>query len=143
VMHDIPVRAEDAEREADEFASEFLMPAAEIRHELQHMDLARAAQLKTRWKTSMASLIRRARDLHQIDDAKYRSLNVQISQRGWRKSEPVDLPHDQLNLLDQVIQVHHDAHGYTVAELAFLTGLFKPEYAVAFNDGGAGHLRAL
>ena len=144
VMHDIPGRAEDAEREADAFASEFLMPASEIRSELQGLDLARAAQLKVRWRTSMASIVRRARDLQVIDEAKYRSLNVQISQRGWRRAEPVEVPREEPSLLGQVIDVHHREHGYTTAELASVTGLNLDEYVALFSDGRAGaHLRAI
>ena len=134
VMHDLPVKPEDAEREADAFASEFLMPAHEIRPQLAQMDLARAAQLKRHWKTSMASIIRRARDLGRIDDRRYQSLNVQISQRGWRKLEPVELPHEEPNLLPSVIRLHHEQHGYEVRDLAGLTGLFEEEYVGCFRD---------
>jgi Zn-dependent peptidase ImmA (M78 family) len=90
-MHDDPRRPDEAEREADAFASEFLMPAAEIRPQLNRLDLARAALLKRYWKVAMSAIIRRARDLGRIDDRRYQSLNVQISQRWWRKIEPVEL----------------------------------------------------
>lgn len=133
-MHDIPTRPDDAESEADAFAAEFLMPENEIRPELRNMDMTRAAQLKQRWKVAMSAIIRRARDLNQIDDSRYRSLNVQISQRGWRKIEPVELERENPSLLSQVISVHHDQHGYSVEELADLTGLVRSEYVARFGD---------
>ncbi len=61
VMHASPTR--DMEDEADEFASEFLMPAREIGPYLIDMDLSRAGQLKPYWKVAMSALILRARDL--------------------------------------------------------------------------------
>jgi len=133
-MHDMPEKPEDAEREADAFGAEFLMPASEIRPELRNIDMAKAAQLKLRWKAAMSAIIRRARDLGQIDEARYTSLNVQISQRGWRKIEPVELEREEPSLISQVIAVHHEQHAYSTKELALLTGLFQNEYAARFND---------
>lgn len=117
VMHDAMRQAGEAEREADEFASEFLMPASEIRPQLSQLDLAKAAQLKRAWRTAMSAIVRRARDLGRIDEPRYRSLNVQISQRGWRHREPVDLEHEEPTVLSQVIELHHDTHGYSVSDL--------------------------
>lgn len=133
-MHDMPVKPDDAEREADAFAAEFLMPASEIRHELRGLDMAKAAQLKLKWKTAMSAIIRRARDLNQIDESRYKSLNVQISQRGWRKIEPVELEREEPSLIAQVIAVHHDEHEYSTKELALMTGLYENEYVERFGD---------
>ncbi|MBS45277.1 MAG: hypothetical protein CMH83_19335 [Nocardioides sp.] len=134
VMHTMPTAEADAEREADEFASEFLMPAREIRGQLNGLDLAGAARLKPYWKTAMSALIRRARDLGCIDDGRYKSLNVQISQRGWRKNEPVQIEREAPSTLRKVIDLHHDEHGYGVGELAAVVGLHAKEYADRFDD---------
>jgi Zn-dependent peptidase ImmA (M78 family) len=133
-MHDDPLRPDEAEREADAFASEFLMPAAEIRPQLNRLDLARAALLKRYWKVAMSAIIRRARDLGRIDDRRYQSLNVQISQRWWRKIEPVELEHEQPSLIPQILHLHHDEHGYDIDDLALLTGLTRNEYIARFQD---------
>lgn len=134
VMHDLPTTPEDAEREADAFASEFLMPATEIWPQLLNIDLAKAAALKRHWKTAMSALIRRARDLGRIDERRYTSLNVQISQKGWRKVEPVQVEHEHPTLIRQIIQLHHEQHFYDVESLAALTGLRVGEYVERFND---------
>lgn len=134
VMHDLPASPEDAEREADAFASEFLMPAKEIWPQLLNIDLAKAASLKRHWKTAMSALIRRARDLGRIDERRYTSLNVQISQKGWRKVEPVQVEHERPTLIPQIIQLHHEQHFYDVDALATLTGLRTGEYIERFND---------
>jgi len=141
VMHDLPTPPEDAEREADAFASEFLMPAAEIGPQLSRIDLAKAANLKRHWKVAMSALIRRARDLGRIDERRYTSLNVQISQKGWRKIEPVQVEHEQPTLIPQIIKMHHDVHDYDVQVLARLTGLYDAEYSERFGDHATSPLR--
>ena len=55
-MHYLP--SPDQEKEADRFAAEFLMPAREIRPDLQGLSLPKLAFLKQRWKVSMQALIR-------------------------------------------------------------------------------------
>ena len=143
VMHDLPTPSEDAEREADAFASEFLMPAAEIRSQLTNIDLAGAAKLKRHWKTAMTAIIRRARDLERIDERRYTSLNVQVSQRGWRKAEPVQIEHEHPTLIPQIISMHHQVHDYSIEDLATMTGLYPAEYAERFDDHPTSGLRVV
>lgn len=47
------------------------------------------ARLKATWGISIQALIVRAHDLGLISDTRKRSLFVQLSSKGWRKSEPV------------------------------------------------------
>lgn len=150
VMHSVLVTTDEAEREADEFAAEFLMPAAEIRADLRGITLARAAQLKVVWRVAISALVRRARDLGVIDDARYKSLMVSMSQKGWRKSEPVEVPHDHPTVMSSLIQVHLMDHGYSFDELAQVVALNEAEFALRFEaepPRGAGlkasHLRAV
>lgn len=82
----------DIERQADQFASSFLMPAAQIADELPAtLDWVRFVELKQRWQVSISSLLRRARDLGVMPEATYgQGLRI-ISARGWRTNEPGDL----------------------------------------------------
>lgn len=80
------------ERAAHRFAAEFLTPAKAIAPELpRRVDWRRFAELKVRWGVSIAMLLRRARDLGFISDASYRRAMMELSRRGWRTAEPVDL----------------------------------------------------
>ncbi len=133
VMHTTITAPEEAEREADSFASEFLMPAAEIRTQLKGITLERAAQLKPVWKVSMGALIRRAKDLGVIDDRRYKSLNVSISQKGWRKVEPVDVDRDKPSVLGATLNIHLREHGYSVEELAKVAAMRPEEFAARFD----------
>src|SRR5204862_198947 len=78
VMHHMPTD-EDPEDEANRFAAEFLMPAAEIAGELHNMTLPKAAALKQYWKVSMQSIIVRSRELGKISHNQYQYLFRQIS----------------------------------------------------------------
>lgn len=142
LLHATP--REEQEAEADQFASEFLMPAAEIGPQLARgIDLAGAARLKPYWRVSMGSIIRRTRDLGFINDSRYRSLNVQMSQKGWMKREPVDIEQDHPRFLDQVIDTQLKS-GYTVAELARVAGLLTEEFTRLYLPGTTGrHLSAV
>jgi len=90
VLHTHRRGAADPEDEANRFAGEFLLPTAQAREifspELKLMDFAR---LKAIWGMSIQALIMRALHTGCIDQARHRSLFVQLSARGWRRNEPV------------------------------------------------------
>ncbi|MBE7196159.1 MAG: ImmA/IrrE family metallo-endopeptidase [Gordonia polyisoprenivorans] len=97
LLHTVSRPTSDAirESEADTFASAFLLPRAAILRELSpDLTLNGYAQIKARWGVSIQAIVRRARDLHVITDDRYRSLHIQLSSRGWRTSEPVDIPRE-------------------------------------------------
>ena len=56
----------DKEDEANRFASEFLMPSDAISNSLRGLKLQYLVELKRYWLTSMASIVRRAKDLKCI-----------------------------------------------------------------------------
>ncbi len=88
-----PFSREAREAEADTFASSFLLPREAMLDELSPtLTLAGYSRIKARWGVSMQAVIRRSFDLGVIDKDRYRSLQIQISSRGWRKDEPVDIP---------------------------------------------------
>ncbi len=121
-MHD-PTQATTGpvEQQADKFAAEFLMPAADIRPELEKTDtLGGLLRLKQKWRVSLAALIRRRYDLDIIDKPRYTRYMKAISARGWRRNEPVDLgPPEQPVLLRKAMQVA----GLNEHDLSQRTGL--------------------
>lgn len=144
VMHSEPaLDTKQTEREADQFASELLMPASEIRHQLHGIDLAKAAALKRYWKTSMAALIRRAYDLEVVSDTRYRSLCSQMAQRGFNRNEPMPFPREEPTVADSMIRVHLREHGYSRQELADIVGLYEDEFTNEFAAPSAGGLRLI
>ena len=93
VMHsDAEPGGRTVEDQAHRFASELLMPAAEIQSLLPSAMGANAwrtlAKLKEQWGVSMQALLFRARQLGRLGDVSYRNAVTTISSRGWRRDEP-------------------------------------------------------
>ena len=80
------------EDQAHRFASELLMPAAQIRDLLPLAMGGNAwrvlAKLKEQWGVSMQALLFRARQLGRLGDVSYRNAMTAISSRGSRRDEP-------------------------------------------------------
>lgn len=93
VMHRNGIaHGQDTEREADEFASNFLMPESDIRSRVTRLStLNSLIQIKKRWKVSLAALCYRLHKLDIISDWQYRKFCIEINQR-FRKSEPHSIP---------------------------------------------------
>jgi Zn-dependent peptidase ImmA (M78 family)/DNA-binding XRE family transcriptional regulator len=131
LMHLVPT--DNLEREADEFAAEFLMPKREIySHFGRPFSLPKAAELKAYWRVSMAALIRRAHDLGRIGDSYYRGLMTQLSRAGWRTVEPVALADEKPTIMRDVVNVHMTTHGYSVAHLSKMALLHEDEFMERF-----------
>jgi Zn-dependent peptidase ImmA (M78 family)/transcriptional regulator with XRE-family HTH domain len=118
VLHRIP--EPDMEAQASAFAAEFLMPASDIKNQLYGLNLSKLAALKPYWRTSMAAILKAASDLKCITDGSARYLWIQLSSRGYRKREPVelDLKPEPPTLLREVFDFYRKDLGYTVANLA-------------------------
>lgn len=128
VMHQRPGNGPDQEKEADAFAAEFLMPAADIRSDLTGaIDLARLSRLKQKWRVSMAALLRRAQTLGTITDWHYRSVQVEMSALGYRTQEPAPLSHEHPRRLPDLV-AQALAGGSSIAELASSTQLLPDDF---------------
>jgi Zn-dependent peptidase ImmA (M78 family) len=139
VMHTRPTP--DVEGEADQFAAAFLMPSGDIHAELcPPLNYAKLRLLKMRWRVSMQSLIRRARDLGTTSDRTYRSMCVDIGRRGWRRREPDPIEPEAPTLLRDVLKLHREEHQYSVDDLSRKVGLLPDEFSRLYLPG-SGHLR--
>jgi Zn-dependent peptidase ImmA (M78 family)/transcriptional regulator with XRE-family HTH domain len=130
IMHQVPTN--DLEREADSFASEFLMPGREIGPQLHGLSVPRLAQLKPLWKVSMAALTKRALELGKITQRHYRTILTQMGKAGIRMDEPSSLPPERPELLSKIIGIHRKQHGYTLAELSRLVCLDESEFRARY-----------
>ena len=121
VMHALP-GDDDAkmEREANEFAAAFLMPATEIKPHLVPASIEKFGRAKCYWKVSIKAAIRRAYELKIISPYDYRRLGISYSKAGYSRGEPFPIPREEPNLLPQMIDFHLNDLRYTVADLAKL-----------------------
>jgi len=78
-----------AEREAHAFASAFLMPKASVLAVAPRVPtLAHLIQLKKQWIVSVAALTYRLHAIGLLSEWHYRTLCIEISERGFRREEP-------------------------------------------------------
>lgn len=79
----------EREREADEFASAFLLPPKPFQGlSAAPLDIEAMLTLKRHWRVSLAAMVYRLRRLDQVSEWRYRDLMIEITRRGWRKTEP-------------------------------------------------------
>jgi Zn-dependent peptidase ImmA (M78 family)/DNA-binding XRE family transcriptional regulator len=132
VLHASDV-TEDPEAEADAFASEFLLPEAEIKHELAGLKLWQLADLKRRWKGAMRSFVYRAQELGQISKDQARYLYMRLNQKYGAKYEPIELPEEQPELMTEIVQQHLGDLGYSIEQLALIAVSETDDFEVLYG----------
>ncbi len=120
------------EEQANEFASEFLMPEDEIRKDLTGLTIDRLQHLKFKWKVSMAALVERARRLNIITPEKYINFRKEFSFRRWLIHEPNHLPLEEPFNLKQIIKSYQLDLGFSIPELAERVGLSEKEFTSTY-----------
>lgn len=109
------------EDEANQFASEFLMPAKSIKDSLYRLRLKELGELKRYWLTSMASILRRAKDLSCISKESYVYLNIELRRRtstGKKRDEGIEVFIDNPTVFKKGYCMHKQELAYTTFELA-------------------------
>jgi Zn-dependent peptidase ImmA (M78 family) len=105
VLHTFRPRAADPEGEANRFAGALLVPGDRAREEItDRLTLEGFARRKQAWGVSIQALILRGAAVGNIDESRKRSLYVQLTQRGWRKHEPVSVGQEAPLLLWSLLQ---------------------------------------
>ena len=96
-------RGRDAEREANDFGASFLMPEEDVRARMRRsLSVQRILANKERWRVSAMALAHRCHRLGLLTDWTYRSVCIELSQRGYRSSEPDGVGRDTSRVWRQV-----------------------------------------
>lgn len=135
VMHSFPKPDTPVEIEADRFASEFLMPEADISPYLNNLDIEVLANLKLHWKQAMSSILRKAHTLEKISDRTYRLFWERFGQRGiTRLKEPKELEPapEPPSLLQEIVDFHLQELRYTPEQIAELSFLHETDFESLF-----------
>lgn len=131
VMHRFP--NPKMEEEANAFASELLLPGADIKPYFvgRRIDLPLLAALKPEWRMSIGALLMAADKHGRLEPNQKQYLWKQMSARGYRLREPpeLDFPHEQPTLLKNLLDVHSRALGYSPEDLATLLHAYDAEIA--------------
>lgn len=127
LMHKFP--SEQMEEEANRFASELLLPAAEIKRHLRNVRLSNLSLLKGIWRVSMGALLERAKQLKTITPTQYRYMRINFSKLHYTTKEPpeLDFPKEKPTLLERLVQTHVQELGYSIEDLAGLLKLKTEE----------------
>src|SRR6266545_199287 len=93
------------EKEANEFAAEFLLPEEAMRRELTStLSLTELAELKARWGVSIAALVMRAFSLRVATRRQVAQRFQLLNKKGWRLAEPVAIPAERPRLLRKMAE---------------------------------------
>lgn len=102
-------QGQEAEREANAFASAFLMPRGTILAKAPRLPtIDHLVRLKKQWNVSVAALTYRLHSVGALSDWHYRSLYIEISSRGYRRREPDESPRETSQLLAKVFDAMRD-----------------------------------
>lgn len=110
----------DIEKEANEFASEFLMPTKDVQHNLTGLTIQKLADLKRYWKISMAAIIFKAKRLGMINQDKYEYLWKQMSALGYRVKEPIETEKEESTLVKEAISLYINDFCYSKTQLSLI-----------------------
>ena len=95
------------EKEANMFASAFLLPRETFGNEVLASSLNHLITLKSRWKASISAMIYRCNELGIFNESQVLYLRKQISLKKWRTIEPLDdiIPIEKPQLLSDAIKM--------------------------------------
>lgn len=108
----------DKEKEANQFASEFLMPSDVIKNSLFDLKMSYLGDLKRYWLTSMASIVRRAKDVNAISAERYKYLSIELSRAGYKKNEPIAVYIDSAQIISQSYKLFKNQLEYSDNDLS-------------------------
>jgi Zn-dependent peptidase ImmA (M78 family) len=111
------------EREANAFASAFLMPRKSVLSNAPRVaTLPGLVSSKHYWKVSVAALNYRLHTLGMTSDWIYRTLCIQLAEAGYRTKEPEGAMHEKSLILEKVFKVLRDegVTKFDVAEELFI-----------------------
>jgi len=90
--HGDPKETRSAEREANGFASAFLMPANDVSARVpRRVTIDVLLKAKMRWRVSAMAMAYRLNTLGLLSEWQYKSLCIELGKRGYRSSEPVGI----------------------------------------------------
>jgi Zn-dependent peptidase ImmA (M78 family)/DNA-binding XRE family transcriptional regulator len=138
VMHWRTMREFDIDKlrhESNLFAAEFLMPESDVSKDLQELVFGVLPKLKTKWKSSMVSLIYRSEDIGLTTENQKRYLMEQYNARGLKKREPkeFDIPVEEYELVPALVKKLKDKEKLNTKQLAEFFCMEQKEFQQRYN----------
>ncbi len=102
--HGDPKETRSAEREANGFASAFLMPANDVKARVpRRVTIDVLLKAKMRWRVSAMAMAYRLNALGLLSEWQYKSLCIELGKRGYRSSEPVGIERETSSIWRKVL----------------------------------------
>ncbi len=96
----------DAETQADQFASAFLMPQEDVLNEAGRIYSAKQIiAKKSRWRVSAMALAYRMHKLGLLSEWSHRSICIELGKMGFRSGEPQGIDRETSTVLAKVLAV--------------------------------------
>jgi Zn-dependent peptidase ImmA (M78 family)/DNA-binding XRE family transcriptional regulator len=112
------LQGRDVEREANVFASSFLMPSEDVLGRVPRgPSVERILGIKKRWRVSAMALANRVYRLGLLTDWQYRSMCIELTRRGYRTGEPDGTVRDKSRVWNQILN-HLWSEGKTKKTIA-------------------------
>ena len=106
----------EIEKQADEFASAFLMPSRGFRSTISpNISLSEVMKVKRVWRVSAFAVVVRAHSLGLLSDWQYHNLCVNMSKRGMRTTEPDGIVPERSQVADQILNLAREDYGSALA----------------------------
>lgn len=129
-----PETPRQMEQEAHLFAGALLLPSDDMSRRIgRNATLSDFLKVKSGWGISVAAAISRAHASGTISTDRYRSLQIQLSNRGWRKHEPVNVGKEHPLLLKQMIQAVFGVNSNATGERAIKSIEAADKLAIPFR----------
>ena len=125
------------EKEADVFASEFLMPYLDCRGDLLNLQFKNLGTLKSYWKVSKAAITYKAYKIGYLTPSRYKTFMIELSRSGERKTESDFVDIDAPVLIDKVINAHLNQLHYSREELLNVLSINENDFEEIFLKSGA------
>lgn len=116
--HGGPQQGRQGEMQANQFASAFLMPEAEVRAKIPRVNsLNQLVEAKKIWRVSVSALNYRLHKLGITSDWQYRTFCIQIVER-YKQSEPYGIPRELSQVWEKVFKAlrSEEVTKYSIAD---------------------------
>lgn len=134
----------DVEAQANGFAAEFLMPEAEIRHQLKTLKIPNLLALKHEWGVSMQAIFERGFRLDLASATDRQNFYKQVSRKGWRTEEPDEdlVPVESPSLVSNLLAQFRSA-GLSEDDFADVAGYKRGAIPDVFSPQPRRHLSSV
>jgi Zn-dependent peptidase ImmA (M78 family) len=152
VMHKFPTP--EMEREANEFASNFLLPTEDVKPYFvgRKVDLPLLAALKPQWRVSMASLVFAAKRAGALNEGQAQYIWKQFNIHKIKLREPpeLDFAPEVPRIISELVSLHMSDLNYSLDDLATMLSMHGREIAQTYSidlpgddNGRPNHLRVI